>query len=55
MVLPHNWPCPWRWDCCQVLGSNLETLAAVLEVEVDAVLDLVIRQPTLLASQVREA
>lgn len=38
-----------------MLGSNLETLAAVLEVEVDAVLDLVIRQPTLLASQVREA
>ena len=36
----------------QVLGSNLETLAAVLDVEVNMVLELVIRQPTLLAAQV---
>lgn len=36
----------------QVLGANLETLAAVLEVPVDNVLELVIQQPTLLVSQV---
>ena len=35
----------------QVLGANLETLAGVLEVEVNMVLELVIRQPTLLATQ----